>query len=802
MKSMAHQQSRTSVDAPRTLFSAPKIPLHRDTYVQSIQQESCSYKILGISENATEDGIISAYKSLMRKYHPDKHQEAKELATSVVQKIGDAKDKALAQLTGDKTTSMDVEEQCTDHDVFFNHLQMIIISDVLSRGENTIDLLHSKEAYHLAMVLLWIHHFHHQTESVFFQNLKPAFAKITTREKIIEFARLIAPFTPENLNDTLREKNFHATLTKANAAEEMAFSSPVNISWNFAIHELVRIIDDFVLCHPGTPFLIHLRLEKASKSIGLVYQNAEFFLFSPHHLLLNRDTNTLKPLSKEEVLQFMFKQFYPYRKVLFDKTMPVASLPITCCNFVKTTCVQDEKNPLQIQSFDYLSHHHPLNTEADVERLLFSVRDCQIQGLLASYYQKAPEQFSKALLCAFLDNAVLTKNLLFAFEICTIAKDPTLTRFLSAYFINNYFTHAPNYEDLSDTVAQFKKHGIILAELIDQRFTDRDSEIPKDVTLCLANPMVFQSFLDLGFQLNESRRDILVRRLSVDLHEAAETNNDSYKTTSEQEKIDIVLKNNILMIRTLTARGYSLHVGNGHPHNHYPFMALYKAKCHEFLYESCLNAIINLGATDVDGKTVLNHITSQQDWEMVHYLYQQHAPYSFGPQISYTEIPLLAAWFKQIPLLKPIYQAPDPRLLLSMTVKDGDPLSVALELDRKEAIDYLLGHGFLEKFQQNPMFYLYCTNRAETAVTLLHLLSMEELATYPLGKPLAPFDHKSGIEVQKIAMKTRVAHPFQPSDLLGLSRTKVDDMIATLPLPPLEKISPKHSKKVIYSANK
>ncbi|OLL24702.1 Chaperone protein DnaJ [Neolecta irregularis DAH-3] len=48
------------------------------------------YSILGISSNATESQIRSAYKHLSKSFHPDKHPENLELTSALFKKINKA----------------------------------------------------------------------------------------------------------------------------------------------------------------------------------------------------------------------------------------------------------------------------------------------------------------------------------------------------------------------------------------------------------------------------------------------------------------------------------------------------------------------------------------------------------------------------------------------------------------------------------------------------------------------------------------------------------------------------------------
>ncbi len=60
------------------------------------------YSILGVSRNASDDEIKTAYKNLVKKYHPDNYDDnnpLKELANEKMQEINSAYDEILRQRT-------------------------------------------------------------------------------------------------------------------------------------------------------------------------------------------------------------------------------------------------------------------------------------------------------------------------------------------------------------------------------------------------------------------------------------------------------------------------------------------------------------------------------------------------------------------------------------------------------------------------------------------------------------------------------------------------------------------------------
>lgn len=48
------------------------------------------YKVLGVSENATEKEIKKSYKQLVKKYHPDIYEGNKQIAENKIKELNEA----------------------------------------------------------------------------------------------------------------------------------------------------------------------------------------------------------------------------------------------------------------------------------------------------------------------------------------------------------------------------------------------------------------------------------------------------------------------------------------------------------------------------------------------------------------------------------------------------------------------------------------------------------------------------------------------------------------------------------------
>ena len=797
------------------LFDKPKTILD-DPIAINISKIDDPYQILNISENASEKDILRAYKKLALKYHPDRHQkpvESGEFAMLIMQKLNEARASALSQLTLDKQKTDGEDVPLGDYQTFTGYLSGIIFSDVFQMKKENIHLLCSDENYCLAMVLNWVDHVLNQDQLSFFKELKPTFAKKSTVEHVLHFAKQNRRYISEQMENNIRDRTLADLLTQARATEDSSIKSTINVTWNFEIKEFSKQMVDLIIRLPNTPFLIHNVQDKEEKYIGILYQEERFYLFSPYHLLIDREKNRLQSLNQDEFTHYLLAHFYSFPKMIAQEATHVV-IPIAICSFenvpkplLDVTTSFSLASP-QLHFFDYILHRHMPASINEARRFLQSIRDCYIKGLLTAVYAQAPVFFSLELLYEFLDEAIATDHLLLAFEICNVApQNIALTQQLGTYYINHYLTGAKDYRHLPSIIESFRNCQIELGDWINKDNQAQEGILPKDIKMLMDDKAILQCFLGFGFRLSWQQRQQLVHQFSADIDK--QTNELRYALISSlkgevspklRDKIEFAIQNAIDRMEILIAYGYSLHVDHYLTSNH-PFFALLKAQKNTLVQRYCEEGHINLDAKDKDGKTILNHMSQLKNWDMVAFLCGMNAPYASGPDIHYEEIPLLVGWLRGIVALQPWYLPTQPALILSLMTKQGDPLCVALHTEKIEQAEFLLANGYLDKFKQTPLLYLYHAAGFQTIKLLLGQISLTERLSLGDQTINLPNAYRTDDFLHELIMK----QPFSPRDewptLIGLSRDETDHVVSGLPFSSLTKISAEDSNTVFYSSS-
>lgn len=102
------------------------------------------YSVLGISENATDDEVKSAYRELAKKYHPDKYVDSplKDVASEKMKEINEAYDMIIDMRKNNSSESggnQAYSRYGSSDDPIFQKVRSLIMSKNLDEADRILD---------------------------------------------------------------------------------------------------------------------------------------------------------------------------------------------------------------------------------------------------------------------------------------------------------------------------------------------------------------------------------------------------------------------------------------------------------------------------------------------------------------------------------------------------------------------------------------------------------------------------------------------------------------------------------------